>query len=105
MVQVYKNPSWKDYFRIKEKDGYIRGFYDYLTGDLWISKGDSLHKRMKENSDIPDHACYFVLETDRYSVVRGTERGRLITKRKMRELEPTAKEAERWIPQRLDRCQ
>ena len=94
--EVMKNPTWKEYFKVKEVDGYVRGFYDHITDDVWIWKGEVLHTFIREYVEIQYHTWKFILETDRFTIPRPMDgRERMINKLKV--LEPNSKEEKGWL--------
>ncbi len=102
MVLEYKevvkfNPTWKEYFTTKKIDGFVRGFYDYITDDIWIWRGTVLHRSIKENMEIPDHAWKFILETERFTILGGPPDGEVRTVNKLKVLEPNSKEEKGWL--------
>ncbi len=94
--EVMKNPTWKEYFKVKEVDGYVRGFYDHMTDDVWVWRGEVLHRSIKEYVEIPDHAWEFILETERFTISCPLgKKARMINKLKV--LEPNSKEEKGWL--------
>jgi len=93
---VKSNPTWKEYFKIKEVDGYVRGFYDYVTDDVWIWRGNIHHRVVKRNMKIPEHAWKFILETERFTIL-GPPDGKVRMVNKLKDLEPKSKEEKGWI--------
>ena len=93
---VKLNPTWKEYFKVKEADGYVRGFYDHIADDIWVWRGKILHNFVKTYKKIPDDAWRFILETKIYTIfVEQHGKARMINK--LKELEPQAKEGKGWI--------
>lgn len=93
---VIKNPSFKEYFKIKEVDGYVRGFYDYMNDNMWIWRGEMLHRFASTHLDLPQ-VCKFVLETNIFVITSIEDRFRSRVINKLKEFEPLAKEEKRWI--------
>lgn len=92
LAGIIKNPTFKEYFKIKEIDGYVRGFYDYFNDNIWIWRGDTLHKHASTALKLDYHVCKFTLETNAFNITAIDLEFKPRTINKLKEFEPMAKE-------------
>lgn len=88
---IVKNPTWKEYFRVRAIDGYVRGLYDPGRDDLWIWRGDRMHKDKTGPLGFDrEEVLLFVLKPHLISNIRGPEHARARALNRLKELEPRA---------------
>lgn len=101
-AEVIKNPTFKEYFKIKEADGYVRGLYDYANDDIYIWRGEVLHRFIIMTLRPQCQTIKFVLETDSFCISNVDDGVSELSEMKprivnmLKEFEPLAKEEKGW---------